>query len=82
MSQRASEQAITVQHLVKRYGNFIAVDDVSFSIKEGEIHNPADRATVYMGGLSEAGRALNKLVTSAEDPKIEEIRNAMELDPT
>jgi ABC-2 type transport system ATP-binding protein len=26
-----------VQHLVKRYGNFVAVNDVSFSIKEGEI---------------------------------------------
>jgi ABC-2 type transport system ATP-binding protein len=28
---------ISVQHLVKRYGDFVAVDDVSFSIKEGEI---------------------------------------------
>ena len=28
---------VTVQHLVKRYGEFAAVDDVSFSIKEGEI---------------------------------------------
>ncbi len=32
-----SEQAIIVQHLVKRYGDFAAVDDVSFSIKQGEI---------------------------------------------
>jgi ABC-2 type transport system ATP-binding protein len=28
---------VTVQHLVKRYGEFVAVNDVSFSIKEGEI---------------------------------------------
>lgn len=32
-----TESAISVQHLVKRYGQFIAVDDVSFAIKEGEI---------------------------------------------
>ena len=28
---------VMVEHLVKRYGEFSAVDDVSFSIKEGEI---------------------------------------------
>src|SRR5439155_1369935 len=32
-----SEPVVTVQHLVKRYGQFVAVNDVSFSIKEGEI---------------------------------------------
>jgi len=32
-----SGPVITVQNLVKRYGTFAAVDDVSFSIKEGEI---------------------------------------------
>ncbi len=37
VSQQESEQAITVQHLVKRYGDFVAVNDVSFSIKQGEI---------------------------------------------
>src|SRR6266851_4691262 len=37
VSQQASEQAITVEHLVKRYGDFVAVNDVSFSIKQGEI---------------------------------------------
>jgi ABC-2 type transport system ATP-binding protein len=29
--------AIEVEHIVKRYGAFTAVDDVSFSVKEGEI---------------------------------------------
>jgi len=29
--------AVTVQNLVKKYGNLVAVDDVSFSIHEGEI---------------------------------------------
>ncbi len=29
--------AIEVDHIVKRYGDFTAVDDVSFSGKEGEI---------------------------------------------
>ena len=32
-----SGPVITVQHLVKRYGDFYAVNDVSFSIREGEI---------------------------------------------
>jgi ABC-2 type transport system ATP-binding protein len=36
-SQTMSDQAITVQNLVKRYGGFVAVDDVSFSIREREI---------------------------------------------
>lgn len=30
-------EAIKVDHVVKRYGSFTAVDDVSFSVKEGEI---------------------------------------------
>jgi ABC-2 type transport system ATP-binding protein len=29
--------AIAVEHIVKKYGDFTAVDDVSFSVKEGEI---------------------------------------------
>ena len=29
--------AIEVDHIVKKYGEFTAVDDVSFSVKEGEI---------------------------------------------
>ena len=29
--------AIEVQHIVKKYGDFTAVDDVSFAVKEGEI---------------------------------------------
>jgi ABC-2 type transport system ATP-binding protein len=33
----ATEPAIRVQKLVKKYGDFVAVNDVSFSIKEGEI---------------------------------------------
>ena len=32
-----SQRVITVQHLVKRYGDFVAVNDVSLSIKEGEV---------------------------------------------
>lgn len=35
-SQIASD-VITVQHLVKRYGGFVAVNDISFSIRKGEI---------------------------------------------
>ena len=29
--------AIEVEHIVKRYGDFTAVDDISFAVKEGEI---------------------------------------------
>jgi len=35
--RRGQQHAITVTSLVKRYGGFAAVDDVSFSIQEGEI---------------------------------------------
>jgi ABC-2 type transport system ATP-binding protein len=28
---------VTVQHLVKRYGDFVAVNDISFSVRKGEI---------------------------------------------
>lgn len=31
------QPALTITNLVKRYGSFVAVDDVSFSIQEGEI---------------------------------------------
>ena len=36
-SHRAIEDAVTVQHLTKRYGDFVAVDDISFSVREKEI---------------------------------------------
>jgi ABC-2 type transport system ATP-binding protein len=32
-----AQYAIDVQHIVKKYGDFTAVDDVSFNVKEGEI---------------------------------------------
>jgi len=73
VSQQESEQAITVQHLVKRYGDFVAVNDVSFSIKHGEIFgiigpNGAGKTTVsgmHLGapdagfGLDQHPRALS-----------------------
>jgi ABC-2 type transport system ATP-binding protein len=33
----AAHSAIAVDHIVKKYGDFTAVDDVSFDVKEGEI---------------------------------------------
>lgn len=36
-SKTMTDAAISVQHLVKNYRNFVAVDDVSFEIKNGEI---------------------------------------------
>jgi ABC-2 type transport system ATP-binding protein len=34
---RGQQPAVTITNLVKRYGSFVAVNDVSFSIQEGEI---------------------------------------------
>jgi ABC-2 type transport system ATP-binding protein len=36
-SSHAQQPAVTITNLVKRYGGFVAVDDVSFSVQEGEI---------------------------------------------
>ena len=35
--QAQQENVIEVQHLVKAFGSFLAVDDISFSVKRGEI---------------------------------------------
>ena len=36
-NQGSSDNVIEVEHLVKAFGNFHAVDDISFSVKRGEI---------------------------------------------
>jgi ABC-2 type transport system ATP-binding protein len=36
-SASVAPKAIEVEHIVKKYGDFTAVDDVSFDVKEGEI---------------------------------------------
>ena len=36
-STNGSGKAIEVDHIVKKFGEFTAVDDVSFFVKEGEI---------------------------------------------
>src|SRR5689334_6188112 len=33
----SADKAIEVEHIVKKYGDFTAVDDVSFDVKHGEI---------------------------------------------
>ena len=37
VSSPEAPYAIEVEHIVKKYGDFTAVDDVSFNVKEGEI---------------------------------------------
>ncbi len=37
LNQTASKQAVEIEHLRKTYGRLVAVDDVSFSVAEGEI---------------------------------------------
>ena len=54
---------LKVEHLKKYYGNFLAVDDLSFEIKEGEIFgllgvNGAGKTTTFrmiMGLLDKSG---------------------------
>src|SRR5690348_17662435 len=36
-TQPLNEAAITAEHLVRRFGNFTAVNDVSFRVERGEI---------------------------------------------
>jgi hypothetical protein len=52
-------EVVTIQHLVKRYGNVLAVNDVSFSICEGEIfgiivQKPLGVAHWHAQGMSHA----------------------------
>ena len=37
MSASSTDRAIAVDHVTKRYGNFTAVDDLSFDVHRGEI---------------------------------------------
>jgi ABC-type branched-subunit amino acid transport system ATPase component len=65
---RTQPSAIEVDHIVKKYGDFTAVDDVSFSVKEGEIFgllgpNGAGKSTLIrmmttLIPITEAGRLL------------------------
>src|SRR5437764_1501118 len=45
--------AITVQRLTRRFGEFVAVDDVSFDVKQGEIFVFLDEPT---GGVDPVSR--------------------------
>ena len=52
---------ITVEHLTKYYGDFMAVDDLSFEIEEGHVYgflgpNGAGKSTT-MNIMTEIGRA-------------------------
>jgi len=46
----ATTRAIEVEHIVKKYGDFTAVDDVSFHVNDGEIFGllgPNGRWKIY-----------------------------------
>ena len=60
----AVTDAIVVDHITKKYGDFTAVDDVSFSVKQGEIFgllgpNGAGKSTLLrtIAGCSRRSRA-------------------------
>ena len=42
-NETASKQAVEIEHLRKTYGTLVAVDDVSFSVAEGEIFGDGER---------------------------------------
>ncbi len=77
-ANRAAEPQIIVENLVKRFGSFVAVDDVSFRIGRGEIMgflgpNGAGKSTIIriLCGLlrPSAGRALVAGIDVASDPE-------------
>ncbi len=78
--KRSDQPVVVVNHLVKKFGNFIAVDDTSFSVKEGEIFgllgpNGAGKTTTFRmlcgllpatsGSLEVAGVDVRKARASA-----------------
>ena len=75
--------AITVQHLTRRFGDFLAVDDVSFDVREGEIFgflgaNGAGKSTTIrmLCGLLRptSGTAMVGGVDVSKDPEAVKLR--------
>ncbi len=73
-----AEPALQADHLTKRFGDFVAVDDVSFDVKEGEVFgllgsNGAGKSTVIrlfcglLAPTSGSGRVLG--IDIAKDPE-------------
>src|SRR5579884_377594 len=80
--------AIEVEHIVKKYGDFTAVDDVSFAVKQGEIFgllgpNGAGKSTLIRMMTTllpiTSGRALINGFDVAKDP--DDARNCMGVIP-
>src|SRR5579871_4414804 len=78
MSALASTPEILVEHLEKRFGSFVAVNDVSFQVRRGEIMgflgpNGAGKSTIIrmLCGLLRptSGRALVAGIDVARDPE-------------
>ncbi len=83
-----SGDAIVVDHITKKYGDFTAVDDVSFAVKQGEIFgllgpNGAGKSTLIRMMTTllpiTAGRALINGFDVAKDP--DDARNCMGVIP-
>src|SRR6185369_1952590 len=75
--------AITVQHLTRRFGDFLAVDDVNFDVREGEIFgflgaNGAGKSTTIrmLCGLLRptSGTAMVGGVDVSKDPEAVKLR--------
>ena len=73
-----SQPVISVEHVVRRFGNFTAVDDVSFQVKKGEIFgflgpNGSGKTTMIkmLTGLLplSSGRALVEGIDVSKDPE-------------
>lgn len=38
MEQKRVENVLELKHITKKFGNFVANDDISFAVRRGEIH--------------------------------------------
>ena len=66
-SQLKGAVAIRVEHLTKRFGRFVAVDDVSFEVPEGEL--------VALLGPSGGGKStVLRMIAGLEQPTAGRVR--------
>jgi ABC-type Fe3+/spermidine/putrescine transport system ATPase subunit len=56
------EPAIVFDHITKRYGNFVALDDVSFAVKTGELFS-------FLGPSGSGKTTILRILGGFEEPE-------------